>query len=142
AFHLACGMMFGPSGFDAVARLGSRKHPLESLALQPVPGLSGSRTNTWAPFELIDFEKSPRRSRSDGTVTKRGSFGVIWCGFSYAKKKNALSFNQNFPPSPNLGSGNGPLKLPPGYRWRYSGRSRPALLLKNGLPFNDSLRRK
>src|ERR1044072_5479956 len=120
----------------------SLKHPLVSLALQPVPGFNGSRMNTCAPLELIDFEKSPLRSRAVGTVTKRGSFGVIWCGFSYAKKKNALSFNQNFPPSPNLGNGNGPPKLPPGYRCRYSGLGNPALLLKNGLPFNESLRRK
>src|SRR5262249_30869356 len=110
----ACGMMFKPSGFDAVARLASRKQPLVSLALQPVPGLAGSRTKTAWPLELIDFEKSPARSSAVGTVTKRGSFGVIWCGFSYAKKKNALSFSQNFPPSPNLGNGNGPPKLPPG----------------------------
>src|SRR6185503_20500551 len=107
-------MMFRPSGFAAVARVGSRKQPLTSLALQPVPGLSGSRTKTCAPLELIDCEKSPARSSAVGTVTKRGSLGVIWCGFSYAKKKNALSFNQKFPPSPNFGNGIGPPKLPPG----------------------------
>src|SRR4029079_6390429 len=95
-------------------RPASRKQPLVSLALQPVPGFSGSRMNTCAPLELIDCEKSPFLSSAVGTVTKACSCGVICCVFSYAKKKYALSFSQNFPPSPNLGNGSGPPKLPPG----------------------------
>src|SRR5688572_11670134 len=107
------GIMFSPCGFEAVAREGSRKQPLVSAAVQ-APGSSGSFTNTFAFVELIDCEKSPLRSSALGMVTKRGSCGVSWCGFSYAKKKNALSFNQKSPPSPNRGSHIGPLTLPPG----------------------------
>src|SRR5215216_4071098 len=96
-------MTFSPCGFDAVARKGSRKQPLVSAAVQ-APGSRGSFTNTFAFAELIDCEKSPLRSSAVGIVTKRGSCGVIWCGFSYAKKKKALSFSQKLPPSPNFGS--------------------------------------
>src|SRR5262245_45907247 len=107
-------MIFKPVGLAAVARVGSLKHPLVSEALHPVPGLSGSRIKTLAFDEFTDCEKSPLRSRAVGTVTKRGSCGLIWWGFSYAKKKKALSFINLGPPSPNLGSGIGPPILPPG----------------------------
>src|SRR5215203_6752674 len=105
--------MLRPSGLPEVAREGSRKQPLASAAVQ-LPGSKGSRTKTFAFVELIDWEKSPFRSSAVGIVTKRGSCGVIWCGFSYEKKKNALSFSQKLPPSPNFGSHIGPLTLPPG----------------------------
>src|SRR6185369_7865197 len=100
-------MIFRPSGFDAVAREGSRKQPLESVAEQ-LPGSRGSLTKTFWFAELIDCEKSPLRSSAVGIVTKRGSCGVIWCGFSYEKKKKALSLSHKLPPSPNFGSHIGP----------------------------------
>src|SRR5688572_1738424 len=106
-------MMLRPSGLAAVARDGSRKQPLVSAAVQ-LPGSNGALMNTFAFAELIDCEKSPFRSSAVGIVTNRGSCGVIWCGFSYEKKKYAFSFSQKLPPSPNFGNGSGPLKLPPG----------------------------
>ena len=47
-----------------------------------------------APLEFFDCEKFPIRSRAVGTVTVTGSVGVIVCGFSIEKKKNALFRNK------------------------------------------------
>src|SRR3989442_4053617 len=107
-------MIFKPSGLAAAARDGSRKHALVSDAVQPPVKIAGSRTKTLAFDELIDWEKSPARSSAVGTVTKRGSCGFLWCGFSIEKKKKAFSLSRLGPPSPKLGSGMGPPKFSPG----------------------------
>src|SRR5689334_17185560 len=77
----------------------------------------GSRTVGNAPLEFTDFEKSPIRSNAVGTVTVTGSVGVTVCGFSIETKKKALLCTKALP-SPNFGSGSGPLKLNPGILWR------------------------
>ena len=68
---------------------------------------------TFAPVLSNDCEKSPKRSKAVGIVTKTGSVGVIVCGFSNEKKKKALLRRRRGPPSPNRGSGRGPPSLNP-----------------------------
>src|ERR1051326_821158 len=108
--------------------------------------VAGSKTTGTVPLELIDFEKSPMRSRAVGTVTVTGSVGVIVCGFSAEIKKKALSLINEGPPSPKRGNGNGPPKLKPGILWRYkglvAGETVELLLMKKLLALSDSLRTK
>src|SRR5690349_9224589 len=99
----------------------------------------GSVMTTGFPVLSTDFEKSPRRSSSIGIVTNTGSVGVIVCGFSSEKKKNALSllsFGKSF------GTRIGPAKLKPQMLCRYSGFLKPALLVKNGVALKASFRTK
>src|SRR3982750_2303391 len=105
------GMMFIPRGLLAVAREGSRKQPVEHLELH-APVRVGSAMNTLPPV-ATDCEKSPARSSAVGTVTNTGSVGVMVCGFSYEKKKNALFLINMCSLSPNRGSHSGPPTLNP-----------------------------
>src|SRR6266850_3689632 len=103
--------------------------------------VTGSRTTGVALLEFFDCEKLPIRSRAVGTVTNTGSVGVIVCGFSRLKKKNALFLHNEGPPSPNFGMGIGPPMLKPQILCRYNGRFRPPLLLKKLLAFSASFLR-
>src|SRR6478752_10388849 len=117
-------MMLIPSGLAAVALEGSRKHPVWSDEVH-APVRRGSAINT-APVVDRDCEKSPARSNAVGTVTNTGSVGVIVCGFSYEKKKNALFLTNILSLSPNLGSHRGPPKLKPQILCLYNALGKPS----------------
>src|SRR2546429_2752516 len=123
--------MYRP-GLEAIGELGSGKKLSNAWPLlfmravgimlpENCAAVKGSRTTGTAPLELIDFEKSPMRSKAVGTVTVTGSVGVIVCGFSIETKKKAFFRVKALLPSPNLSSGSGPLKLNPGILCRYIG---------------------
>src|SRR5437870_11064933 len=120
--------MYRP-GLEAIGELGNGKKLSNACPLlfiravgimlpENCAAVKGSRTTGTAPLELIDFEKSPMRSKAVGTVTVTGSVGVIVWGFSIETKKNALFLVRAEPPSPKRGNGNGPPKLKPGILWR------------------------
>src|SRR3989442_12204295 len=125
---------------------------LMQLIVTPHPGLpaagiilpgnckpvSGSITLGVTPLEFFDSKKFPCRSRAVGTVTVTGSVGVIVCGFSKEKKKNALFLIRLGPPSPKRGSGNGPPILKPGILWRKMSLIKLALLLEKVLALADT----